>query len=270
MRRPLATALLACAYALPGAAVAAPLHSPDAAAVVVMRYLGALHARRYADAYALLEPVQRGYFRTSDNFASGFAADGFALQRFAIAGERSRGAARIVFAREHIDLDDPAHDVRVATDVTVPYLVAGGADARIDDAGRPWRAFAANATATSDGVRVTVKKLAFYARTIRVVVTMQNDGDRFITVLPYGRSVLRDDAGGIYRPLVTRDWQLTDEQLFLGLRLAPNSRYTGTLAFVTPPLDDRVRHFELILGPSVRDGADAPVSVDVAGVAPRG
>jgi len=270
VRRPLATALLACASALPSVALAAPSHSSDAAAAVVMRYLGALHARRYDDAYALLEPAQRAYFRTTKNFASGFTADGFALQHVAIAGERSRGSARVVFVRETIELDDPAHDVRVATAVTVPYLETGGVGGRIDDAGRPWRAFAANATATSDGVRVTVKKLALYARTIRVVVTMQNDGDGFITVLPYGRSVLRDDAGGIYHPLVTRDWQLTDEQLFLGLRLAPNSRYTGTLAFVTPPLDDRARHFELILGPSVRDGAAAPVSVDVAGVAPPG
>jgi hypothetical protein len=263
MRRALATALLVCVSVAPAAA-AAP--APSASAVVVSRYLDALRAHDYARAYAMLAPAERAYVRSATNFASGFAADGYALSQFAIVADRASGAAHVVLVREHIALDDPAHDVRATTVVTVPYLVSAG---RVTDAGRPWRAFAANASAANAGVRVSVKRVAFYARAIRIVVTMQNDGAGFITLLPYGRSVLRDDAGDIFRPLVTRDWQITDEQLFLGLRLAPNSRYTGTIAFATPQLDDRVRRFELSLGPSVRDGATLPVAVDVAGIVPR-
>jgi hypothetical protein len=261
VRRVLAIALLVYACAMPAAA------APSVSSGVVQRYLGALHARDYATAFALLAPAERAYFRTVANFASGFTADDDTLTQFAIAGERNADGGRIVIAREHITLDDPAHDARATTVVTVPYLVVG---VGLVDAGRPWRAFATTASASNDGVRVTVKRVAFYARVIRVVVTMQNDGTRFVTLLPYGRSVLRDDAGGIYRPLATRDWHITDEQLFLGLRLAPNSRYTGTMAFVAPPLDDRARSFTLTLGPSVRDGASLPVSIDVPGIAAQG
>jgi hypothetical protein len=266
MRRALAAALLAVASALP-LALGANVPAPNA---LVQRYLTSLQRGAYGDAFALLAPAERAYFRSPANFASGFTADAYALRRFALTAARTSPSGTVVLARERIALTDPAHDVRVTTVVTVPYLIVGaGASARVIDAGRPWRAFASDAVATAAGVRVTVKKLALYAHAIRVVVTMQNDGNGFITVLPYGRSVLRDDAGGIYRPLITRDWTVTDEQLFLGLRLAPNSRYTGTLAFATPLLDDRARRFALTLGPSVRDGAGAPVSVDVAGIAAR-
>ena len=249
---------------------AAPL-AKSAPTALVQRYLGALQAKRYADAFALLEPGERAYFRNVANFASGFTADGFVLDRFAVTALRHLERAQLVLARERIALDDPAHGVRVSTSVTVPYLVVGSvAQTRIADAGRPWRAFAANASGTAGGLQVTVKKVALYARSIRVIVTMQNVGERFVTVLPYGRSVLRDDAGAIYHPLETNDWQLTDRQFFLGVRLAPNTRYTGALAFLTPRLDDRTRRYALTLGPGIRDGGNAPFSVDVAGVVPRG
>jgi len=263
VRRALAAALFAVASALPLAAFAADAPRPSA---LVQRYLAALQRGSYGDAFALLAPAERAYFRNAANFASGFTADAYALRHFATTGTRASASGTVVLAREQIALLDPAHDVRVTTTVTVPYLVTRDG---VTDAGRPWRAFAGDAVATSDGVRVTVKKLALYAHAIRVVVTMQNDGSGFITLLPYGRSVLRDDAGHVFRPLVTRDWTVTDEQLFLGLRLAPNSRYTGTIAFATPLLDDRARRFDLTVGPSVRDGASAPVSIDVGGIAAR-
>jgi hypothetical protein len=268
MRRAFALALVAVASVVPSIARAASV-TPT---TIVHRYLAAIAAQRYADAYALLTPQQRAYFRSAANFASVFAADDATLVAFSIAGVRAAGDARVVVVRERLALDDPAHDVRVTTDVIVPYVVTGdAAQPRITEpSSRPWRAFATSATATSDGLRVTVKKVAFSTHAIRVVVTMQNDGPGFVTVLPDGRSVLRDDAAGLFHPLVTRDWTITDRQFFLGLRLAPNSRYTGVLAFATPVLDDRARRFTLSLGPVVRDGGTAPFVVDVAGVAARG
>jgi len=272
MRRAFALALAVAASAAPALAQRGARAAAGSPPAFVTRYLTALHERRYADAFAMLEATQRAYFRSATNFASGFTADGASLETFAIVGVRGADARHVVFARERIALDDPAHDVRVTTTVVVPYLVAGGdAAARIgESAGRPWRAFAADAAATSGALRVTVKKLAFDTHDIRVVVTLQNDGDRFVTVLPYGRSVLRDDDGGVFHPLPELAPAIADRQLFIGVRLAPNSRYTGALAFATPLLDDRDRRFTLTLGPAVRDGADAPFAVDVAGVAPRG
>ena len=267
----LAFAVLTFATSANTAAQSLPLNDTASASALVRRYLDTIRDRRYDDAFALLESKQRAYFRSAANFASGFEADGAALDTFAIAGVRGAIPDRVVFVRERIALDDPANDVRVTTVVTVPYLVVGrGTSARIgESAGRPWRAFAANATGTSGGMRVTVKKVAFDEHDVRVVVTMQNDGVGFVTVLPYGRSVLRDDAGAIYRPIASRNWTITDHLLFLGLRLAANSRYTGALAFASPSLDDRARRFTLTLGPIVRDGAAAPFSVDVAGVSAR-
>jgi hypothetical protein len=268
MRRAFALALVVLASVVPSIARAASV-TPT---TIVHRYLAAIAAQHFVDAYALLSPTQHGYFRNAANFASVFAADDAALVTFSIVGVRADGSAHVVVVRERIAFDDPAHDVHVTTDVMVPYVVTGDATQLriLEPAGRPWRAFATSATTTSGGLRVTVKKVAFDTHAIRVVVTMQNDGPGFVTVLPDGRSVLRDDVAELFHPLVTRDWTITDHQFFLGLRLAPNSRYTGVLAFATPVLDDRARRFTLSLGPIVRDGGTAPFAVDVSGVAPRG
>jgi hypothetical protein len=232
---------------------------------VVSRYLDAVRAQRYADAFALLTDAERAYFHSVANYASGFTSDGYALLAYRL-GARS---GTIVVADERIAFDDPAHDVRVTATVRVPYAVSGtGPRARVVDAGRPWRAFASDASASAAGVRVTVEKLAYYARAISVVVRMENTGSGFVTILPYGRSVLRD-GDAVYHPLASRDWDLTDRQLFLGVRLAPRTRYTGALAFVTPPLGDRIRPLTLTLGPVMRDGAVAPASVDVGAIVPR-
>ncbi len=258
--RAFVAALAAVALAQPLAARSAPQYTD-----VLAHYLDALRAGRYATAYALLSADERRYFRTPANYASGFAADGYALLAYRV-GARS---GPVVVVDERIAFDDPAHDVRVTTNVRVPYVVRGaGGDARVVDAGRPWRAYASAAQASADGVRVTVEKLAYYARAISVVVRMENTGSGFVTILPYGRSVLRDGAT-IYRPLIARDGDLTDRQFVLGVRLAPRTRYTGAIAFVTPPLADRIRPLTLTLGPVMRDGAAAPASIDVAAIVPR-
>ena len=75
------------------------------------------------------------------------------------------------------------------------------------------------------GLRVTVKKVSFYQHAIACVVTFANVGDGFLTLLPYGRSVLRDETGRVY-PLIsdTASWNNTDRQLFLGVRLAADAQ----------------------------------------------
>jgi hypothetical protein len=233
---------------------------------LVRRYVAALAAQRYADAYALLDAPARAYFRNPRNFASGFTADGFGIASYALAGTRGNARFRVYFVREAIRLRDPARDVAAAATVTVPYGVSGSdARARIKDLGRPWRAFATAASATSGGLRVTVKKVSFYQHAIACVVTFANLGNGFLTLLPYGRSVLRDDAGHVYRPIVNAtSWTNTDRRLFLGVRLAADEQLTGVLSFASPRLADGAHRFTLTVAPNLRDGADAPFALEVA------
>ena len=238
-------------------------------AALVRRYVDALAARRYAAAYALLDAPARAYFRNAQNFASVFTADGFAIASYTFVGTRGNAKFRVYFAREAIRLRDPARDVAATATVTVPYGVIGSdARARIKDLGRPWRALATSASATSAGLRVTVKKVSFYQHAIACVVTFANLGNGFLTLLPYGRSVLRDDAGHVYRPIVnTMSWNNTDRRLFLGVRLAADEQVTGVLSFASPRLDDTARRYTLTVAPNLRDGTDAPFALDVANVA---
>jgi hypothetical protein len=232
---------------------------------LVRRYVDALAAQRYGAAFALLDAGARAYFRNAANFASAFTADGFAIVSYALAGTRGNGTFRVYFVRESIRLDDPARDVPASANVIVPYGVTGsGAGARIKDLGRPWRAIATATSATADGLRVTVKKVSFYEHEVALVVTFANVGNGFLTLLPYGRSVLRDADGALYRPVVNANWVRTDRRFFLGVRLAADEQITGVLSFATPRLDDRARRFTLTVGPNLRDGAGAPFALDVA------
>lgn len=265
------TAAAVAAAVLLGAAPPARLDPlpPGAQTALVRRYVAALAAGRYAAAYALLDAPARAYFRNAGNFASSFAADGFAIASYAFAGARGDARFRLYFVRERIRLVDPARDVPAAATVTVPYGVEGsGAAARIKDLGHPWRAYAAAVSATAGGLRVTVKKVSFYEHAIALVVTFANVGNGFVTLLPYGRSVLRDDAGAVYRPIVNASWRRTDRRLFLGVHLAADAEITGVLSFASPRLDDRVRRFTLTIAPNLRDGSDAPFALDVPNVVP--
>jgi hypothetical protein len=118
------------------------------------------------------------------------------------------------------------------------------------------------ASASANGALVTLRKLSFYPRRIEAVLTFENHGDGLVTFLPLRRSVLKDDTA-VYRVYETRDWLLTDRQLFLGLELASPARYTGVLNFETDQrLDDRARTFELSVAPALREAGDAPFSLD--------
>ena len=140
----------------------------------------------------------------------------------------------------------------------------------VKDPGKPYRAFAASATASVSGLRATVKKVDFYPDRIDVVVTFVNLGDGFVTLLPYGKSVLRDDRGGIYRILATKDWTITDKQLFLGVPLAPNARYTGSLAFSAGRIGAGKRTWSLTIAPALRQGGDVPFELNLNVAPPHG
>ena len=262
--------------AVPSGAAAganAPRYGPaprNAQSALVQKYVDAQRAGRYADAYALLSAGERAYFGDAESYRSVFAADGIVLRAARIVGARGDERGRVFFVRERLAFVDHAHDARREIEAVVPLGVLGErGELRIKDPGKPYRAFAANATAAADGLRVTVKKVDFYPDRIDVVVTFANLGSNYVTVLPYGKSVLRDDQGDSYRIAATRDWTITDKHLFEGVPLAPDAQYTGSLAFAAPRLSAGKRAWSLTVAPALREGGDAPFDLTVP-IVPHG
>ncbi len=268
-------AAAACALTIAATLGAAPAlrygpvpSSPQTA--VVKKYVEALRARRFDEAYGMLTDGERTYYGNAAAYRSVFDADGFALRSAKVLGARGDDRGRVFFVRERIAFVDHASDERRVIDATIPLGVLPEHGAlHVKDPGKPYRAFASAASVEESGLRITVKKVDFFPDRIDVVVTFTNLGDRFVTLLPYNKSVLRDDKGGVYRIIATKNWTITDKHLYEGIPLAPNARYTGSLAFSARRLDAAQRTWNLTIAPALRDGADAPFEI-VVRVGPRG
>jgi hypothetical protein len=262
-----AACALLCAVTLGAAPAPRPSYGPvpkNAQTAVVRKYVEALRDGKYDDAFALLADDERAYYGTAAAYRSVFDADGFAVKSATLVGARGDERGRVYFVREHVGFVDHATDKERELDAIVPVgVLREHGTLHVKDPGKPYRAFAASSAADASGLRATVKKVDFYPDRIDVVVTFENVGDSFVTVLPYGRSVLRDDRGGLYRILATKNWMVTDKRLFEGARLAPRSRYTGSLAFTATRLGDVKRTWTLTVAPALRDGADAPFEVTI-------
>jgi hypothetical protein len=267
------SALLALGIAALGAAPPSATLNVDAVpagprTAVMTRYLEAVRAKAYPAAFALLDPTQRAYYRTADNFATVFTADNLALQSFRIFGTHHDARGYAYFVEEKVSFRDPLTQATQTKSLSTVYGVfaAGGGTFAVRDATHPWRQVAPAASASASDLTVTLQRLAFYERRIEAVVTFTNTGDAPVTLLPYGKTVLSEAAGDTFRPIDTKDWRLTDKQLFLGARLGPHARYTGVLNFQTARLSDAPRTFTLTVGPALREGADAPFSVTLPSV----
>jgi len=238
---------------------------PDnAQTAVVKKYVDALRAGRYDAAFAMLTDDERKYYGDAASYRSVFTADAVVVRRASVAGARGDDRGRVYFVRERIAYVDHATDKTREVDATVPLgVLPEHGTLHVKDPGKPYRAFASASTANVSGLRVTVKKVDFFPDRIDVVVTFANLGDNIVTLLPYGKSVLRDDRGGIYRILATKNWIVTDKPLFQGVPLAPNSQYTGSLAFTASRLGDVKRSWSLTVAPALREGADEPFDVTV-------
>jgi hypothetical protein len=256
-----ALALAACP--LGPAAVSAALSIPQRD--VLTRYLEALRQERYPAAFALLTDAERRYFGTAANFASGFAADRLRIRSFRILASTTDPAhGTLAIVSERIAFFDPAHQAQGSATAKVAYgLIPGPHGPRVKDPFHPWRALApAGLTASASGVSVDVRKISFFTGRVEVVLTFENHGDATVTLLPYGRSLLHDDAGHAYQPIATKLPGLTDRTLYTGLRLAGSAEYTGVMAFATP---DRYvpKSLTFTFAPALLDGGDAPFELDV-------
>ena len=242
---------------------AAPLSDglPARQQAVLRNYLDALAHQDYPRAYGALTRSEQQYFRNAANYASVFRVDGWTLQSYHIQKARGNERGRVVFVSERIHSMDVVHGRTVDAGVVVPYgLVPEGGATRIKDRFHPWKALAPTARANESGLRVEVLKVAFYAHYIEIVVRFVNTSDGFITVLPFGRTVLHDEAKQRYRLIESRDWSMTDKQLFLGLRLAGYAQYTGTLRFESP-LNVAATQLFLTLAPALREGSNEPFAI---------
>jgi hypothetical protein len=229
---------------------------------ILQRYLSALVAGRYDTAFALLSPTDRKYFRSSANYASIFAADRLKLDGFTIVSSKSDKLGTVALVSERIEFFDQRVQSPGKATAKVAYgIVRAPQGLAIKDPFHPWRALApADLNATVNGVQIAVRKLSFYTGRIEVVASFANRGDTTVTLLPYGRTVLRDQNGKSYPAIASRYPGLTDKTLYTGLRLAPNAQYTGLMTFLTP---DRFtpKSLSLTFAPALDDGADAPFEI---------
>ena len=239
--------------------------APDnAQTALVKRYVDALREARFDTAYGLLTDAERAYYADVAGYRSVFTADGYALRSASILGARGDDRGRVYFVRERIAYVDHRTDLRHEIEATVPLgVLSERGTLHVKDPGKPYRAFASASKAQASGLLVSVKKVDFFPNRIDVIVTFANLGDGFVTLLPYGRSVLRDDRGGVYRILATKDWSITDKQLYEGIPLAPSAQYTGSLAFSAPRLPGPERGWSLTIAPALREGADVPFEVTI-------
>jgi hypothetical protein len=246
----------AFAAIVPGSAVA----SLDAAQrSVLQRYLGAIVAQRFEVAFALLSPSDRKYFRTSANYASVFAADQLKVRSYTILGSKSDKLGTVALVSERVEFFDlQRHSPGSATAKVAYGIVNTPQGLAIKDPFHPWRALApSDLNGVANGVQVSVRKLSFFTGRMEMVATFANRGDTAVTLLPYGRTVLRDENGKTYPPIASRLAGLTDKTLYTGLRLAPSAEYTGLMTFLTPARF-APKSLTVTIAPALEDGGDAP------------
>jgi len=256
----LAFLLAAGAVALLPAAARAALQPAQRA--VLQQYVGALQAGRFDRAFALLSPDEQRYFRTSANLASIYQADGVKIDGFTIVASQSDQLGKVAIVSERNEFFDERRQSPEHATAKVAYGILRGAHGlTIKDPLHPWRALAPHGFAASvNGIDVTVRKISFFTGRLELVATFANVGDTTVTLLPYGRTVLRDQNGKSYPPIASRLPGLTDKTLYTGLRLAPQAQYTGLMSFLTP---DRFepKSLNLTIAPVLADGADAPFEI---------
>jgi hypothetical protein len=266
--KPVRIAILLAACA--GTLLPAPAHAAlqPAQRALLQQYVGALQAGRFDRAFALLSPDEQRYFRTPANLASIYQADGIKIDGFTIVGSTSDKLGTVAIVSERIEFFDQRRQSPAHATAKVAYGILQGVHGlAIKDPLHPWRALAPHGfAATVNGVNVTVRKVSFFTGRLELVATFANVGATTVTLLPYGRTVLRDQNGKSYPPIASRLAGLTDKTLYTGLRLAPQAEYTGLMSFLTP---DRFTptSLNLTIAPVLADGADAPFEIPLPALA---
>lgn len=267
----LALAVVALA-AVPSRAAAPAAIPADDATALVRRYLGDLAAKRYDDAYALLVSSEKRYHGDARGYASVYLADEAAVGPWSLVRVSNAPQGRVYFVREHLAYLDHALGAQRTIDATVALgVLRENGRWAIKDPGHPQRAFRLDTSVDTSELKMTVRKISFWPEKVELVATFANHGSGAVTVLPYAKTVLKDEAGDEYRIIAVRNWALTDRRLFEGLRLGGGHEYTGVLGFSRPAgAATTPKRLDLTIAPALRDGADQPFALTVAVAPPNG
>lgn len=262
-RRIAAAALLAaCVAFVPARPVGAALPADKKA--ILTRFLNALQTQNYGAAFALLSKPEQKYFGNADNYASAYTVDRVKIDSYKILASRPDPRVTVAIVQEKVEFFSHKVQGTGSLSAKVPYgIVSTGGTLGIKDPYHPWFAFAPKDwSATQDGVSVVVRKVSFYTGQVELVLSFENRSDKVITVLPYGKTVVRDNGGIVHQPVETKLASLTDPQLYTGVRLAQGAAYTGTMTFFTP---NRFTPSTLsaTVAPILADGADAPFAIEL-------
>ncbi|GAC1500798.1 MAG: hypothetical protein NVS1B14_04930 [Vulcanimicrobiaceae bacterium] len=243
--------------ALLGALATPAVCAPDAARTALDRYLRALERADYASAYAMLPAPARAYYKERANFSSVFVASGARLEAYRVASRTGPPGAVDFTVEERVRVGTAAKTL-----ASITYRVAlERGTYRVDDRAHPMRAVAIHVAAERNGASVTARRIDFFPRQIAIALTFTNRAPGFVTFLPYNKTVLIDDRGGVYRAIQTKDWRQTDRSFFLGVRLAQNAQLSGTMHFAAPA-GARPSRLQLEIAPVLRErGRVAPFSI---------
>jgi hypothetical protein len=264
LARTSATASLALCVALSSALRPAAAALPVAQKTILTRFLTSLQHQQYDVAFALLSKPEKSYFASAANYASAYTADRVKIDSFQILGSTVAGGITVAIVAEKFEFFEPKRQAVAIVSAKVPYgIVNVGGALGIKDPYHPWRAIAPeNWSVTTSGVTATVRKIAFFTGRVELTIAFDNRSESTVTLLPYGRSVVRDQSGAVHQPIETKLQGLTDAELYKGVLLQSGARYTGTMTFFTA---NRFAPTSLsvTLAPMLADGADAPFNLEL-------
>jgi hypothetical protein len=268
MRALAAAAAAACIATIPTAldvATAATTPAPAEAVTAVRQYVRALQASDPAAAYRMLSASQQRYFGNEQNFASDYSTTQYRVVSFAIKQTTARTAdlAEVDVAEQVSFFDVAAQRRTTIAAVEAYFALREGGTWMVKELYQPWKSFAPNATGSSGGLEIVVNRVEFFDRRIQVDCTIRNRGDKAYQVLPLLASTLILSPGGSARALDTADFPLNDQQFFEGVRIYPAHQVVGYLNFPLSRRADVAASMQLIVGPAIEDGADAPASVTI-------
>lgn len=246
-------------------ATQSPSPSPDPAALsAVTRYVQALVRGDYRSAYGLLTNAQQRYFIDVNNFASNNKTTDYHIRRFSVLGAVSHGAVVEVVVHQDISVLDRATGRNVDGKIREPYFALRENGAwRVKQLYQPWKAYAPQASASSQSVTVTVDRIEFYDQRLRFDCRIRNDGSTPVQILPLNKSTLDDGSGSKIAALDTATFPLNDVGFFEGVRLSPGAQTAGFINFPVTHKADETQSFTLALGPAIFDGAEQTFSIVV-------
>lgn len=258
--------LAACALALSAASPKpSPAPSPDPAAIAaVTQYVDALAHGDFKAAYAISTASQQHYFLSANNLASNTQTTHYVIKKATVFGVISHGAIVEVVIREEVSFLDIGTQKPAEGTVNEPYFAVRENGAwRVKQLYQPWKSYAPNVTGSAKGVDVTVNRVEYYDKRIRLDCTIRNSGTVPVQVLPLGKTRLTIGSGAPIAAMNDPTFPLNDVVYFEGVRLLPQHQAVGFINFPLTEKKDEDQQLTLIVAPAIADAAEQTFSISV-------